>query len=87
MKVLLTIGHQSFLLPNDQGVATLAKTLGKAREARKEYVDHYAANDFRQHLKITGSAPEVIVAYLDPKIEIVDTTLLLGLPEHGTRQD
>lgn len=86
MKVLLKIGHAEFLLPNDQGLSTLAKTFSKAKTADLTHRD-YTNNDWTKVLKITGPAPEITIKYLDPKIEIIDTTLPLGLPEFGTRQD
>jgi hypothetical protein len=86
MKVLLKIGRQEWLLPNDQGVSTLAKTLSKAKEADHGPRD-YRNEDWTQVVSITGGAPAISVTYLDPKTEIVDKTLPLGLPEHGTRQD
>lgn len=86
MKVLLKIGHFSYLLPNDQGVSTLAKTLAKARQAGLTARD-YESGDYTKVLEIEGGAPEISVKYLDPKIEVIDKTLPLGLPEHGTRQD
>lgn len=86
MKVLLKIGHQEFLLANDQGLSTLARTLSKSRKASFDYKSYYGEN-LERILKITGGAPEVSIKYLDPKIETIDETLPLGLPEFGTRQD
>lgn len=86
MKVLLKIGHQEYLLPNDQGLSTLAKTLSKARICDEGHRD-YRNDDWTKVINITGAAPDITIKYLDPKIEIIDKTLPLGLPEFGTRQD
>lgn len=82
MKVLLKIGYREYLLPNDQGVSTLAKTLSKAREARVTYDPESTKHE--EMITIEGGAPKIEVRYLDAKTKVQDNTLPLGLPEHGT---
>ncbi len=86
MKVLLKIGHAEYLLPNDQGLSTVARTLSKSKQAIYGWKDLYG-DSHERILRIAGGAPEVSIQYLDPKIETIDETLPLGLPEFGTRQD
>lgn len=83
MKVLLKIGYQEYLLPNDQGVSTLAKTLSKAKRVNVGYDPESTKHE--EMIEIEGGAPRIAVRYLDAKTKVKDNTLPLGLPEHGTK--
>lgn len=85
MKVLLKIGYHEYLLPNDQGVSTLAKVLSKAKRVDVGYDAESTKHE--EMITIQGGAPRIEVSYLDAKTKVKDNTLPLGLPEHGTRQD
>ena len=40
-KILLKIGHELILLPNDKGVMTVINTLGKGMSVERDYTDHH----------------------------------------------
>jgi len=98
MKVLLRIGYSTYILPNDQGVSTIMKALAKAQVVKTDH--NYGKNPY---LEIDedeeGYDRKLEMSYLPAKCKIVrrkpkpEPELLglpmhlLGLPEHGTRQD
>jgi hypothetical protein len=85
MKIILKIGHYEYLLPNDQGVSTVAKLLAKAKHCDIDHRDG-SYRDEDRIIRIKGGAPRIKVDYLPASTEIIDDTLPLGLPEHGHRE-
>jgi|GEM_PF-2922650 len=93
MKVLITIGFQTILLPNDAGVASLMKTLSKALlvESDRTYHDEpfirLEARDVRIEMKYISEKVKILKPEPAAEEELLGLPMhLLGLPEHGTRQ-
>lgn len=62
-KVLITIGYQQFMLPDDTGAATVIKTLSRALPVR----------NYHSHIKLEREdRTEISMTYLPANIKLVD---------------
>jgi len=80
MKVLLKIGHTTFLLPNDAGVSAVMKTFSKALHCYDRTYEQSTP-----HLKVDPEPLEISMRFVDPKTVIrtkLDESTLL---ENGGR--
>ena len=98
MKVLLKIGYTTFILPNDQGVSTIMKALAKAlivkadhNYGKKPYIeidDNDDGYDRKLEMSYLPDKCKIVRRKPEPEDELLGLPMhLLGLPEHGTRQD
>lgn len=98
MKVLLKIGYSTYILPNDQGVSTLMKAMAKATPVKsnhnygkKPYIEideDQDSHDRRLEMSYISDKCKIFSRKPEPEEELLGLPMhLLGLPEHGTRQD
>lgn len=61
-KVLIKIGYQSILLPNDRGCASLLSTLSKAVEVSRDYKSDGECYEVEDPIKVsmTMVTPDVV---------------------------
>ncbi len=65
MRVLLKIGYEEIILPNDAGVPTLMKVLGKALRVSRDH--RYSDNT----IIVNSDPPTVSIELLSPKVRLV----------------